>query len=132
MTDKKRPPPWTDRENTACIALYFTMLGHATAGTDYVKADMIREANGQDKSGNIVNHAALLVARGRASIERKLMNCTAAHAALTAQPDGTPTVKTMDGFGYRAAPNMQAALKDAMRTALRHRRLSGANARVSA
>jgi hypothetical protein len=44
------------------------------------------------------------------------MNCSAAHATID------PQAVTMDGHGYRALANYQAALVDAMRAEL-HRRL---------
>lgn len=106
-----RNPPWTAGENLAVCRLYFTMLSAATAGRPYNKAQLIRHAtrdNGAGDTGPLVN-------RSRGSIELKLMNASAAHAILR------PRAVTMDGFGYRAMPNMQRALLDAMRAEIADR-----------
>ncbi len=109
MTNKTRPAPWTDQENAAVCSMYFDMLHAAINGHKYVKAVMIRHQQnshaGPIDSG--LNTAPLKI-RSRASIEMKLMNCSAAHAALV------PGVTTMDGYGYRAMPNFQSTLKAAM------------------
>lgn len=106
MTDKKRLPPYSAEENQATLALYFHMLDRAIAGQPYVKAAMIRDASAD---------GCHLANRSKQSIEFKLMNCSAAHAALA------PGAVTMDGHGYRALPNYQAALKLAMQDALARR-----------
>lgn len=113
--------PWTPAENKALVSLYFTMLDCATTGQTYSKAAMIRIAQGQPKAddpqqrgdtGAAVSaswdYVSQLRNRSRPSIEFKLMNATAAHADLI------PGAETMDGHGYRAMPNYQATLKQAM------------------
>lgn len=109
-TAKKRPPAWTDAENAALWILYFQMLDAAIAGEAYNKAELIRLYRGDN-----CDAAGPLAARTRSSIEAKLMNATACHASL--RPDSV----TMDGHGYRALPNYQAALKVAGRVALSDR-----------
>ncbi len=111
-----RPAPWNDSENPACVTLYFAMLDKATAGESYVKAQMIRRAQ-QGWNTPTGRVAGPLADRSRASIEMKLMNCSAAHAAIGDGIAGRVTV-TMNGFGYRAMPNYQAALKSAMNEAI--------------
>lgn len=101
--------PWTDQENRALVALYFTMLDHATTGRPYSKAAMIREAQTGSYIKMPCSGIGPLADRSRGSIEFKLMNASAAHAAVD------PEAVTMDGYGYRAMPNYQAGLKDAMR-----------------
>ena len=101
-----RRPAWTDRENAALARLYCDMLGLATAGHAYNKAGMVRSYQGTDDAPEALH------ARSRGSIEAKLMNATACHAKL--QPEAV----TMDGHGYRALVNYQAALLTAMRTEL--------------
>lgn len=80
---------WTPEENRAVVALYFAMLDHAVSGEPYNKAAMIRAVQGTDVPGE----AGPLIWRSRGSIEAKLMNCSAAHAACD------PQAVTMDGFG---------------------------------
>ena len=106
---------WTDKENAAVVALYFAMLDHATQGTPYNKRAMIRSAQAGQAYGHALENRGPLKARSKGSIEAKLMNCTAAHAAL--RPDAV----TMDGYGYRALSNMQGALKAAMRREVERR-----------
>jgi hypothetical protein len=122
-TSKTRPAPWSDYENRALVALYFTMLDYATAGGHYNKAAMIREAqNGPAYRNNHRNltsepsGSGALGARSRGSVELKLMNASAAHRDVDAD------AVTMDGYGYRALPNYQATLKDAMRLKIDTRR----------
>jgi len=110
-----RAPAWTPAENAAVIALYFAMLDKAVAGQPYTKAAMIRVAkegiSEQDMAGPFdysTPYAGLLGVRTKGSIEAKLMNCTAVHRELA------PNATTMDGYGYRALSNYQAALKQAM------------------
>lgn len=103
--------PWTPAENAALVRLYFDMLGFATGGHPYNKAGMIRTYQASDEG----RHPEALHNRSRGSIEAKLMNATACHRDLV------PNAETMDGHGYRALPNYQAALKDAMREALQAR-----------
>ncbi len=108
-----RPTPWTPEENRALVALYFTMLDKAIRAQPYNKAAMIRTAQSSGENVGIQNgYHGQLPNRSKQSIEFKLMNASACHAALD------PHADTMDCFGYRAMPNYQAALKDAMRTAL--------------
>lgn len=128
MTEAKpRPAPWSDTENAALVALYFVMLDSAIAGRAYNKAGMIREHQGEAPNTspttgieNAVHSAISMRAelgnRSKQSIEFKLMNATAAH--LDASDGVGGYVTTMDGYGYRAMPNYQASLKDAMREAL--------------
>ena len=104
-----RKPAWSDAENARLIALYFEMLDYAIPGKQYSKAGMIREVRGDDAQ------PGPLLRRSKQSIEFKLMNASAAHAALD------PHADTMDTFGYRAMPNYQAALKDEMLLALQNR-----------
>ncbi len=130
MTEAKtRPAPWSDAENAALVALYFVMLDKATAGKPYNKAAMIRAAQAKASRGqgqwHDKNGDGILRDRSKQSIEFKLMNATAAHRDLTVTPDGIETAETMHGHGYRAMPNYQATLREAMSVALRHRRLSG-------
>ena len=117
-----RSPPWNDEENTAGIALYFTMLDRATAVRPYNKAAMIREAQGQPRSGQVIgNHHvsrysdAPLANRSRGSIEAKLMNMSAAHRDIAGD------VETMDAHGYRCLSNYQSSLKVAMQLAITRR-----------
>lgn len=110
-----RNPPWTDQENAAVSALYFDMLGNAVNGYPYNKAQMIREAQCLDGC-----HQPL-AARSRGSIEAKLMNCSAVHAAIAK----CGPFDTMNNFGYRALSNYQASLKPAMREA--HKQYRAAN-----
>ncbi len=117
--------PWTDAENAALIALYFTMLDHATAGEAYNKAAMIRAAQGEQTSNQRGGAFTPLSNRSRGSIEAKLMNASAAHRDL----GGTPT---MDGYGYRALSNYQKTLKDAMAAALANEAADGRAARLAA
>jgi hypothetical protein len=106
MTDKKaRPGPWTDSENAAGWALYFVMQRHASTGEKYVKAHMIREANGHDINDNVINPDAPLAARGRPSVEMKLMNMSAVMESL-----GRPEL-SMSEYGYRALKGYQGDLK---------------------
>lgn len=97
-----RRPAWTDRENAALACLYFDMLQLATAGSAYNKAGMIRSYQGTDDAPEALHD------RSRGSVEAKLMNATACHAKLD------PHAVTMDGYGYRALVNYQAALRDAV------------------
>ena len=114
-----RSPPWTDPENGACVALYFVMLDAAIPGHAYTKAGLIRVAQGtQDATPFSESFAGKLSARSKQSIEFKLMNASAAHAALD------PHADTMDCFGYRAMPNYQAALKDTMRSVIELREIN--------
>lgn len=101
--------PWTPAENAALVRLYFAMLDSAIAGQPYNKAAMIRDAQGDNMMPHERATRGELRNRSRGSIEAKLMNATAAHRDLD------PTAETMDGHGYRALANYQAALKDAMR-----------------
>lgn len=102
-----RNAPWTDQEQAAVVALYFTMLDKAISGLPYNKAAMIR-ASQNSHAGPIdsgLNTAPLKI-RSRGSIEAKLMNVSAAHR------DYAPGNTTMDGFGYRCLSNYQSSLKD--------------------
>ena len=99
---------WTDAENAATIALYFAMLDKAMTGQPYNKAAMIREYRGENHKTRVSDMTAPLAARSRGAIEFKLMNASAAHAALIQD------AVTMDVFGYRALSNYQAGLKAAM------------------
>lgn len=113
-------------ENEAVISLYFEMLGRSIAGDKYNKAAMIRRVNGETyKAPNASyfdeNQQAMLpteltlLTRSKASIEFKLMNCTAAHHDLMSAGTIPDNTTTMDGFGYRAQFNYQQSLKEAMR-----------------
>lgn len=117
MTDQKptRPGPWVDHENKSLVRLYFRMLDAQLSGAPYNKAQMIRLQQGRSKSGALTLATAPLAARSKQSIEFKLMNATAAHQALD------PNAETMHEHGYRALPNMQKALKDAMSAELEGR-----------
>jgi hypothetical protein len=109
---KKRPAPWTPAENQNCVALYFAMIAAQQTkdefGMAYNKAGMIRHARGEAVGAYMttVEHGSL-AERSRPSIEMKLMNCSAIHKDLGA-------TYTMDDYGYRAMPNYQQALKQAM------------------
>lgn len=108
--------PWTSAENLALGRMYFTMLHAAAHGHRYNKAAMIRHEQRDNGPGD----CGSLTHRSRGSIEAKLMNATAAHRDL--MRDGLiPEGLTMDGYGYRALPNYQTALKDAVLA--EHRRL---------
>ena len=96
-----KPTPWNNAEHKAITALYFRMLACATTGKPYNKAAMVREA----REGKLKD-------RSKGSIEAKLMNCSAAHAAIA------PSAVTMDGYGYRALSNYSSDLLDAMRKKL--------------
>lgn len=103
MTDQKkaRPAPWTDTENRACCALYeLIWLDCMDGARGMTKAARIREAQ-----------AGALSARSRGSIESKLMNVTAALESL----GGGFVEFSLSENGYRPLPNMQAALKAAVR-----------------
>ena len=119
-----RPTPWTPEENRALVALYFTMLDKAIRAQPYSKAAMIRTAQSSGENVGIQNgYHGQLPNRSKQSVEFKLMNATAAHICiLTAAGKSTEGPhQTMDGFGYRAMPNYQAALKDAMAAELETR-----------
>ena len=112
-----RPAPWSDTENQSVIELYFAMLAKAKDDRAYNKAAMIRYARGEDHitdlpAGLTVYVYGELSNRSRGSIEAKLMNVTACHRDLY------PGDVTMDGFGYKAAPNYQASLKKAVNETL--------------
>jgi len=109
--------PWTDDENSALVALYFVMLDAVKNRTAYSKAALIREATGSGVDGQLVNFWAPLKDRSRGSTEFKLMNASAAHA------DINPEAETMHSHGYRALPNYQATLKQAMIAELERRQL---------
>jgi len=112
---------WTEDENRALCSLYFRMLdGSLRTDGRLNKAALVRLARGEPKETdrNVTGCAGfgwLLKGRSKQSVEFKLMNATAAHASLD------PQAVTMDGHGYRAMANYQAALKDAGRTALEGR-----------
>jgi len=112
-----RHPPWSEAENAALVALYFAMLDYVGFGVAYNKAAMIRGAQ-NSHAGPIDSglNTAALKARSKQSIEFKLMNATAAHRDLA------PEAETMHSHGYRAMPNYQAALKDAMRAEIEYRK----------
>lgn len=103
MSDQKktRPAPWSPVENRAVCALYeLIWLDCMEPGRGYTKAARIREAQ-----------AGELSQRSRGSIEAKLMNVTAALESL-----GAGFVEfSLSENGYRPLPNMQAALKAAVR-----------------
>ncbi len=102
----KRSPPWNDAEIAAILRLYRSMWIYATAGVDYNKAQMIREASGKLDKFHTCN--APLMLRSRGSIEAKLMNVTAALESIDRAD------LSMNEYGYRPLSNMQAALKDAV------------------
>jgi hypothetical protein len=88
-------------------SLYFDMLTPAAAGDSYNKAEMIRQHQGTEENpGPLFN-------RSRGSIEAKLMNATAAHQDAIDRT-ALPPSETMDGYGYRALANYQAALRGAI------------------
>ena len=82
---------WSDIENDAILASYFTMLGDELSGRGYNKAAQNRAL--QDQIG-----------RSRGSIEFKLCNVSAACVGL-----GLPTIK-----GYRPLFNFQMSLAEAV------------------
>lgn len=112
MTNAKRTP-WEPAENLALARLYFTMLHAAAHGHPYNKAAMIRDVSQYRQNEQYYGIRKPLADRSRGSIEAKLMNASAAHRDLMREGlirDGL----TMDGFGYRALPNYQRSLKDAV------------------
>jgi len=111
-----RNPPWNENENRPLVALYFVMLDKAQAGETYNKAAMIRHAQTAGLDAFTIDDAPLMN-RSRGSIEAKLMNASAAHRDLD------PAAVTMDGYGYKAAPNYQGALKELVKEALEERQL---------
>lgn len=128
MTATKRTP-WTEAENAALSRLYFAMLDAQAAkdehGMTYNKAGMIRHYRGEALGAWMdgADHGSLSE-RTRQSIEAKLMNATACHRdILTAGGIADATGYTMDGHGYRALPNYQKALKDAMAAEITRRYL---------
>jgi hypothetical protein len=100
------------------------MLDKAVAGLAYNKAGMVRTAQGNPKKGDTDisgdNHIpgifCKLALRSRPSIEMKLMNCSAIHRDLGCE-------FTMNEHGYRAMPNYQAALRQAMVDGIAERQL---------
>lgn len=112
MTNKT---PWIDTENGGVVALYFEMVDKATTGRPYNKAAMIRSYSKPVQGDGYYGISRPLANRSRGSIEFKLMNCSAAHADLV------PGAETMHEHGYRAMPNYQSSLKDAMRSQLETR-----------
>lgn len=116
-----KSPAWTPAENTALVALYFAMLDRATTGQPYNKAAMIRHAMNTIERDHPNEYGGILYNRSKQSIEFKLMNATAAHQALM------PDAETMHGHGYRAMPNMQAALKQAMQAEIYRREVGAHN-----
>ena len=111
----KRHPPWTDQENAAIARLYFDMLNCAIWDKPYNKAAMIRTAQTGLNCNCYTLAEAVLPDRSRGSIEAKLMNCSAVHAAIDSE------AVTMDGYGYRALANYQASLINAIRDELTKR-----------
>jgi hypothetical protein len=107
MTTRK---PWTDAENVALACLYFIMLDAALDGQRYVKTHCIKAFRGIPQASQPSQASAPLAARSRSSIEFKLRNAAAAHAALV------PGAETMHDHGFLELPNMQKSLKDAMRS----------------
>lgn len=95
--DDRTGSDWTDAENDAIVADYFTMLGEELASRAYVKSH---------------HNAALqaLIGRTRGSIERKHQNVSAVLREL-----GMPWI-----FGYKPLPNFQGGLIGAI-----ERHLSG-------
>lgn len=116
-------PPWNAAENAALVRLYFRMLdGSERVGVTLNKAALIRMAQGKpseaDRLGGVTGltgFAGQLPNRSRASIEFKLMNASAGHEKIR------PAAVTMDGFGYRKMPNLQAALLEAMQAEIDRR-----------
>lgn len=82
--------PWTDIENDAVIAVYFSMLSDELSERSYNKAEQNRQLQ-------------KLTGRGRGSIEFKLSNVSAALKGL-----GLPTIK-----GYAPRFNFQMSLAEA-------------------
>lgn len=119
--------PWTPAENTALVALYFEMLDAELDGQRYSKADHIRAYRGEPQTSvcSPIGDPAPLANRSRGSIEFKLMNASAAHA------DIQPEAETMHGHGYRALPNYQATLREAMATELTARAEADAAERIA-
>ena len=104
-----RSTPWKNDENEATIDLYFAMLDAQMADQRYSKADMIRAYRGEPQSSwDAGVYAGILSGRSRGATEFKLMNASACHADLR------PNDETMHNHGYRALPNYQAGLKEAM------------------
>ena len=106
MTTTNRRP-WTPAENAALVRLYFEMLDRITAQEGLNKAAMIRHEQ-RVLTGPAGTERGPLSYRSRGSIEAKLMNASAAHAAID------PNAVTMASHGYKAWGNYQASLKDAM------------------
>ena len=122
--------PWQDAENQPLAVAYFTMLDAQHDGQRYSKADIIRAYRGEPQTSQPAVDGAPLSARSRGSIEFKLMNASAAHADILADAhDDSDNAAnylgdTMHGHGYRALPNYQAALKQAMATEITRRYLA--------
>lgn len=85
-----RSGDWSDDENDAVVATYFTMLSDELAGRRYNKAEMNRTLQAQ-------------TSRTRGSIEFKLFNVSAVRVGL-----GLPTIS-----GYRPRFNFQMSLAEA-------------------
>jgi hypothetical protein len=94
-----RKPSWNDTENAALVALYFVMQDKAAKGQAYVKAAMIREAQGTDEEPGALH------TRSRGSIEAKLMNVSGVLKDL-----GREDVSMAD-HGYVPMSNYQSDLK---------------------
>ena len=82
---------WTDRENDACVASYFSMLEDDLAGETFNKAEQNRLLQQQ-------------IGRSRGSIEFKLCNVSAAFRGF-----GLPVIK-----GYMPRFNFQMSLAEAV------------------
>lgn len=82
---------WSDAENDATVASYFSMLGDELAGRPYIKAEQNRLLQEQ-------------IGRSRGAIEFKLCNISAAAVGL-----GLPTIK-----GYQPRFNFQMSLAEAI------------------
>lgn len=120
--------PWQDTENGQLAGMYFIMLDAAHINQPANKAGMIRHYRGEALGAWLDGHTAgTLSARSRGSIEFKLMNASAAHADILAEGTDHPAShylsSTMHGHGYRALPNYQASLKQAMLEAIAERQL---------
>lgn len=87
----RRGRVWSAAENDAIVAAYFDMLADELAGRPFVKAERRRALESR-------------IGRGKASVEWKHMNVSHALELV-----GLPTIE-----GYKAAPNIQRSLVDAV------------------
>jgi hypothetical protein len=96
-THTMKPTKWTQEENAALVAAYFSMLALSRAGKAFSKAAVRR---------NLI--AGPLAARSQGSIEFKFMNVSGVCVAL-----GLPVLQ-----GYQPASNYQRDLVTAVQSHL--------------